>query len=623
MRILLNYISGVSNFKYKFKLMVADEKGDEKEMTVDNDIGVAFPSDVLGCHAFYNIIENIIRNTAKHAKNTGEVTITIKFKDVVVKDCDDIEEAAELYCVEIDNGVSVDNIDELVKDQNERLNQSVLKNNRLRSSNLGLLEMEASAAFLRQIDLPEIESDDYLIDHDNNLFHERNEKKRLNILKAFAFYDRNNEKGETIKVKTGRLGYRFFVQKPKEFLFVGKWDGVSDRKRLLNYGIQFVESNKFTDELKKGKSFSHQFLIYDDTLCKKDENINKKLNPHDSLLPLRRIHDNGIIAQTIKNNYFTLHGKDLLQKLNVFTWNRYFEKVIEHEMIIKNKEISILGTYVSTLDCCQVVFINHANEEEHKNECRYGCEHKDGEVWIENLTSKTYGKLPDYNVFCKGDGNSLTNYIANIQFGEGTMKRIRQELFEAYHNKVILLDERIQTFAEEVSEGSSKDGKKLIPCWRLFGSTNVYLPRRPKKDEKGNLIPLKKWKDDDLENWDGTALKQETVFSLDPNDFNTNNIEMVENYVNNRLENAFILIHYGVLERMYNRDVEKIDKTLNEWAKKAKRVVVTSGRGAHSLNLPTSVCLANLSSVLYACVENRNKYLINYLLNQSRRKRYE
>ena len=141
--------------------------------------------------------------------------------------------------------------------------------------------------------------------------------------------------------------------------------------------------------------------------------------------------------------------------------------------------------------------------------------------------------------------------------------------------------------------------------------------------KKGNIIPLKDWEGDDLKDWDGTALKPETVFSLDPNDFDKNNIEMVENYVNNRLEHAFILVHYGVLERMYNGNVKQIDKTLNEWAEKAKRVVVTSGRGAHSLKLPTTVCFANLSSVLYACVENRNKYLINYLLHQSRRKRYE
>jgi hypothetical protein len=630
-RILLNFISGVSDFKYKFKLVVVDVEGEEKEMTAENDIGVAFPSDVLGCHAFYNIIENIIRNTAKHTKNTGEViTFTIKFKDVDSNGCEGIEEASELYCVEIDNGVSEDGIDVLVDKQNYRLNQSVLENNSLRSSSLGLLEMEASAAFLRQIDLPEIESDDYFIDNDNNLFHKRNGKKRLNILKAFAVdlkeEERENEEGKTINVKTGRLGYRFFMQKPKEFLFVGNWAKVKDRNRLLTYGVRFVESKVFMDDLIKGKSFSHQFLIYDDTLCKMDKERDEKLKPYDSLLPLRRIHDDGESAETKKTDFFTLKGKALLQNLKEFAWERYFEEVIVKELKNKpkNNKIVIQGACNPESKNCQIVFLDHSNEEQHIKDCK-GINKEDSiEAWVENLVSKTCGKLPEFQKYCKGDGEKIVdNYISGIKSGDGIKKRIRQELFEAYHNKVIILDERIQKFAEENSEGSSKGGNKLIPCWRLFGSTNVFIPRRPKKDEKGDLIPLKDWNDDDLIDWDGTALKQDKVFSLDPNDFDKHNKELVENYVKNRMDNAFILVHYGVLERMYNGEEGLINDTLEAWAAKAKRVVVTSGRGAHSLNLPESVCFANLSSVLYACVENRNKYIINYLLNQSRRKRNE
>ena len=99
------------------------------------------------------------------------------------------------------------------------------------------------------------------------------------------------------------------------------------------------------------------------------------------------------------------------------------------------------------------------------------------------------------------------------------------------------------------------------------------------------------------------------------------------------MKGAFLLIHYGVLERMYGKP-EKIYKMLETWSKadekageekkqRARRVVVTSGRGSHSLNLPPSVCFVNLSSVLYSFCESRNKYLISVLLNQSRRKTNE
>lgn len=104
-----------------------------------------------------------------------------------------------------------------------------------------------------------------------------------------------------------------------------------------------------------------------------------------------------------------------------------------------------------------------------------------------------------------------------------------------------------------------------------------------------------------------------------PDTFDINNSSNLLNYINTNIDDAFLLIHYGILERMC-KDTEDIKIQLQEWSKKAKRVIVTSGRGAHSLDLPNEVCFVNLSSVQYAFVENRNKYLINYLLNQTRKK---
>ena len=54
-RILLNYISGIAEFKYRIE---AYYNGINLKT---NDIGVSFVSDILGCQAFYNIIENVIR----------------------------------------------------------------------------------------------------------------------------------------------------------------------------------------------------------------------------------------------------------------------------------------------------------------------------------------------------------------------------------------------------------------------------------------------------------------------------------------------------------------------------------------------------------------------------------
>jgi hypothetical protein len=106
---------------------------------------------------------------------------------------------------------------------------------------------------------------------------------------------------------------------------------------------------------------------------------------------------------------------------------------------------------------------------------------------------------------------------------------------------------------------------------------------------------------------------------LDPNAFDEETIAEIEQFIENNMDKAYILIHYGILERMYGNEAVITEK-LNMWSDGSKRLVVTSGRGAHSLTLPPSVCFVNLSSVLYAFTENRNKYIINNLLNQARRK---
>ncbi|MBK7970976.1 MAG: hypothetical protein IPK08_19775 [Bacteroidetes bacterium] len=49
---------------------------------------IAFPNDMLGVQAFYVIIENIIRNTAKHSTNSND-KFKIKFKIEAVPSHDD------------------------------------------------------------------------------------------------------------------------------------------------------------------------------------------------------------------------------------------------------------------------------------------------------------------------------------------------------------------------------------------------------------------------------------------------------------------------------------------------------------------------------------------------------
>lgn len=560
-RILLNHISGIPDFRYTFCL-----KYNGAVLSSKNDIAIALPSDVLGNQAFYNIIENIIRNTAKHAYRSEQQTNTITIEFI------NVDGLPEYYCVEIDNGVNEAGIDDLVKKQNNRINASVLdKENNLRNHSLGLLEMEASAAFLRQVDIAKVDSFEYHFGENDSF---RNKYDNLILFKAIN--------------KNGALGYRFLLQKPKEFLLVGNWPvEESKMNELLNYGIRFIQSDDFVKAVEEGTSFVHPFLLYQDTVSERVKELLSDDNDSKTLLPIRKMMLESEVANTITKRLYDAEQHEVVRLLKDIVWTKYYENVILKELNNPNNDGLMIrpeydpGKGNAEFISNQVVFLNHADTKSHAKQWDKVRNADDCEVWIENLLSRTSAKLPWFNKYSVGEVDPVSDYVENIR----KLDPIKYEIFEAYHNKVLVLDERVQNYANICFEGSSKDADGPIPCRALFESTNVIIPKTP----------------------------------LDPIDFNEDSIDDIEQFINDNLTNAFILIHYGILERMY-RNESVITEKLNIWAKASKRLVVTSGRGAHSLTLPPSVCFVNLSSVLYAFTENRNKYIINNLLNQARRK---
>lgn len=539
-RILLNYISGISGFKYTFCL-----KHNGVVLTNENDIAVAFPSDVLGNQAFYNIIENIIRNTAKHAFNNNQevVTFTIEFTDV--------EDFPDYYCVEIENGIEELDIVELVKKQNKRINDSVLdQDNNLRSHSLGLLEMEASAAFLRQVDIAKVDSYEYHFEDTDGY---KNKYENQILLKAIN--------------KNGALGYRFFVQKPKEFLLVGNFDVADSKKDAVGKeGVQFISEEDFAKAMSDGKSFAHPFLLYPYNVSDKTKTLLSNDNDCKTLLPIRKL---GLVKDEINELIAIINGQgDIVLKLKAFAWNKYMQSIgLESDDIYIGE---VVGRRKFS-NCRQVVFTNHG-----KNfETYWNNRTELPELWVDSLSSYRQGKLPSFASYSLAEDNTeepLTKYVNTIP------AQLKMEIFEAYHNKVVVLDERIQRFSLESYEG-------YISASTLFNATNVIIPKT----------------------------------KLDPEQFDESMIHELENFINNEINGAFLLVHYGILERMYKTE-PAITQRLEIWAKLAKRVVVTSGRGSHSLQLPASVCFVNLSSVLNAFTESRCKFLINCLINQSRRK---
>lgn len=536
-RLLLDNISGLST-KFKFQINFTLNGN---AITEKDDFSVALPNDLLGCQAFYNIIENVIRNTAKHNQKKSETTtFTINFKEITEKK---ITDKGLWYEVEIYDDVKVIKINKLVESQNYKLNQSVLDekhNNQLRNSSLGLLEMEASAAYLRKLDVTNIEDDAYEVENNKKI---NNKHGKLNILKAFN--------------KNGALGYRFFVSKPTEFLFVGDFDLTANRKKELSKnGIWIRTKTDFMNELKAGVVFNHQFLL---------SAING-IEEYKTSLPVRNIpiEKNSPIVELLKAGLF--------ENIEHWVWQEWFNK---------NKGsfecINVMTSYdeVYNQPNRYNIAIEHHGTAKTINCCKKDFEDKNINAY-DILSSNALSKLPDIN------GRDLRNYFYSLTTQDNLHNQvIKFMLFEAYINTVAVLDERIQRYSNEPHlEGLQNK--------EIFTFTNVLLP---------NDIELAS------DNYTKAISKK------------------IEAFVEKAITESkckFLVVHYSILERMYGSRDKRIDETLIKWSEKT-RVVVTSGRGKPPELPSKNVCYVNLSPILNAFTQVRSKYAINYLLNTARK----
>ncbi|MDZ4784970.1 MAG: hypothetical protein SGJ02_02725, partial [bacterium] len=420
-RLLLENISGLSNFEYNIQF----KKGNEP-LGETNDFPLAIPNDVLGNQAFYNIIENVIRNTAKHTEKPKDflTKFTIRFSEITDEQLAELEqtsmqEAQSLICVEIFDNInlakrdykeiiigddknldifadeiktnvsktsySISYIDWLRYQQNHKINQSILsENNQLRSSSLGLIEMEASAAYLRKIDLNLIDDDEYDVTCNDKL---ANSFGKLNILKAVKI----SNDGECY------LGYRFFMLKPQEVLVVcdifKSEEFKSEIEWLRNSGIWLITQDEFLKHLLDNNSvYNHQFVVHDDLdnleidIEDKSEKV-KVLEYFRTSLPLRVLKFEG--EQLV--NLITKKFKQIIHDC----WEKWISDLGLNQAVIGNSvECECVVDDISKCnkdDKIRVVLIDHGPEGYQHWKDFKNCKKTS---FIEVLTSKALKKLP-------------------------------------------------------------------------------------------------------------------------------------------------------------------------------------------------------------------------------------
>ena len=562
-RILLNRISGISNFSYSLEWYY-----NNTPLTDTSDLLLMFPGDTLGQQAFYNILENIIRNTAKHNTNYHQhVSFTIHFTDPQ-STLPASAHPEKYYQVSISDSIKQKEINPLIKDISKKINGKVInEKQQLRSHSLGILEMKASAAFLRQIDITNID-----------------DPHPLPLLTAANV--------------NGTLGYQFYIQKPEKYLIIisdtetfplpnAQQQGIEllspaqFKKQNTVYNADFIllYGEKSKEEVEKLTGWTSQFYP------SHSQKIKSKCHriPECSLWPERLMWVDEPLKERL-NACTTLHHFETL------VWEQWenpitnpdesqnqiviFDNTLEH--ILSNALLQSAEYYLEICkkykNCKQVVFFDH------------------------HCTEELWAKLPEF--FKRGNSTfEALSSIAARKLPNATSEPIKyreianqpvtcQKIVEAYFTKVIVIDERIQKFAETPYPQPNPP----VYYKDYFKYTNLFIPEASSIDLANANI--------------------------------SQSVPAIEEYIAQHLhESEFLIIHYGLLERMYGKENtnQTINNKLEQWAKQI-RVVVTTGRGKHSLeNLPCSVTYLNLSALLYAFKDIANKYLINYILNQTRR----
>lgn len=139
------------------------EKSDYEKLRQWN---FSLPGGIMGRQAIFSIVENVIRNAAKHGtrENGEDLSITFDIFDPMVEDNSvdniyyDTEDIRDLYVVTLTTSTVVSDKDlEKIRDA---INDSLIEENgQLKQSNKGIKEMLISASWLRNIKIEDLEHD--------------------------------------------------------------------------------------------------------------------------------------------------------------------------------------------------------------------------------------------------------------------------------------------------------------------------------------------------------------------------------------------------------------------------------------------------------------------------------
>jgi hypothetical protein len=229
---LLKYIAKSENVEIK-KDSIKIYINDKECSNLDNDFLLAIPFAYTGFHTFYIILENIIRNSAKHRKNKEQdIQIFIKINT----------NDENFVRFQIHDNVPIEK--EKVDDINKKIENPIVDNEgKPNLEDMGIAEIKIATAYLNKKSMQETG------------------EANPDFLKATLL--------------NGHLCYEFNIPKPKEILLLtyNKLENENDLKKHSIYPL-YIQKD---EELPPNLSFDYEFIAVEKELTGKIEPIKHKL----------------------------------------------------------------------------------------------------------------------------------------------------------------------------------------------------------------------------------------------------------------------------------------------------------------------------------------------------------
>ena len=305
-RLMLNHISGLEqNFRFNLDVLF-DFEGHSCQ-----DLEVAVPNDVIGAQALYNIVENVVRNVAKHSNSQLPInTFTLRFSEPVE------DNAKGLYLVQIYHNLvlSQKEASVFVDMMNSFIETDVFdkRDNSLRGEALGVIEMKVSAAVLRQEDVKSVSSE---------------YPCNPALIKAVAIPLEDSE--------DFYVGYSFYMLKPIGFLVVTNEIWGDFKRRLLH-----------------GASDHHDFLVFDQIEETQIEAVKKQ---YGSALPIRLLRKQDFSERPINGETcWEVWGECQRSKWRISSFSSSINHGLEHNSAVLlshkvNTDVKQLPPYLEAL----------------------------------------------------------------------------------------------------------------------------------------------------------------------------------------------------------------------------------------------------------------------------------